>query len=522
MHRSFLPPFGNYGALTGFPGKGGDMKTKNLFIIGMVLFTFPVLLFSGTSNPTAGTDSSLSPWIGVWTLTDDQPVYYFNISTPPASTTSALVEIRPAANGKGIGISRKVPQQPDVEEALILDGTKQPLNIKNCSGWQISKWIPERGVIIGSSEANCKDSESVRISSLKIILSANQMVDILGIKTGNKTKVATRRLQFARELPSVTEGNSPWFGALVRKAASAPWNLAWILQLAGTTDDQVLQAALVEKNVSLKLDGKALKQMKAAKLSKENIDILVALAYPDRFHIQTRGKAVQHPLGEASTVAGVPNMYLAGPKTYGYLNEDMFYYNSPVWGDRVIDIRPAPAFTASPSVSMPPGGYSMGGGHSVPLNQYPMAGGSVQQSGGGGYIQQPMPGPAIPREPNPITHGRVSDGGYALPVPVDTGNHATPRGGYIPSGGNFGSPSMPASSGTQSSSPASSGSSAPSSTSSSAPSSTSSSAPSSSSSSATSSTPSSTSSSAPSSPAPAPSASSSPDSGSGGRHATPR
>jgi hypothetical protein len=305
------------------------MKINKRALLGIYLCALLALLVPGSSSAAEEAKASLKGWIGIW-IPDDE-----------SFSSKAIVEIRPTADGQGIEISRKAPQQPDVKEVLILDGTKQPLIEKNCSGWRISKLNPHIGAIISASEVNCSDSESFRTSSVKIILSANQLIDILGITSGDQTQVAIRRLTFNRELPSAT-GSLPRGvgGSAERTEVSATWTLDDILQLAGTVDDQVFQAALMEKFVRLNLDAKSLRQMKAAKLSNESIDLLVALAYPDRFIIETNGKVSLEPVSASSAMSLVgsssspsPGYY---PNSYGYLANQWLYYGSPFWVDRYL------------------------------------------------------------------------------------------------------------------------------------------------------------------------------------------
>jgi hypothetical protein len=397
------------------------MKTSMRFILGFFLFVFPMLIFSGLGYA----DSSIEPWIGVWTLSAERILD--NAKEPISQST---VEIQPASDAKGIQISRKTSNQSDVKEVLILDGSKQPLNINNCSGWQISRWLPETGVIIGSSEVNCKDSGSFLTSNMKLMLSPYQMVDILGVKAGNQTRVATRRLHFDRELQSTKESRPDVAGIAARTAASAPWNLTDVIHLSKLINDQVLQAALVEKKARLTIDSKSLKQMRSANLSKETIDLLIALAFPNEFMVQTNGEVKLQPLSRSvSSSPGVSYLPTVGyyPSSYAYLSDLWFYYGSPLWLDNYFIFYPR--------------WYS-----------------GVVMTGGGSSGGPSSPGSAT------SSHGQITNQGYVQITPVDSGRHAVPiNSGSISPGARSGaysssSPPSTGSSGTYSSAPASSGS----------------------------------------------------------------
>jgi hypothetical protein len=388
------------------------MKATKRFIFVLFLLVFP-MLFSGLGYA----ESLLAPWIGVWTLTADQ------ISDRPKDPNlPATVEIQPTVDGKGLEIRRKIPNQADVKEILIPDGSKQPLDAKNCSGWQSSTWMPETGVIIGSSEVNCKDSGSLRTSSLKIMLASDQMVDILGIRIGDQTRVATRRLKFDHELPSAGQSRPDIAGIAARTAASTPWGLTEILHLSGAIDNQVFQAALLEKNVRINIDAKSLKQMKSAKLPKESIDLLVALAFPEEFRIQTNGKVMLEPLSRSTSSSSgasylpAPSYY---PNTYGYWGNNWIYYGNPLWWDSYL--------------IFPPRYY------------YPVVITSGGGQGGGGQVRQ-------------SSHGQMTSQGYVQIAPANSGHSsASQRRGYTATGATSGAyiNTAPAYSGSSGSNPTS-------------------------------------------------------------------
>jgi len=396
------------------------MKTNKQLLVGIAALALSALVFAGPMQAPGGaaaaTDSSLAPWIGIWTLLADRAQ-----DRAGEADSQATVVIQPAPDGKGFAITRKAPQQPEAKETLILDGSKQPIEAKDCAGWQSAKWIPETAVIIGSSAVTCKDSGSFSTSSLKMMLAADQMIDIFGIKTGDQMRVATRRLQFSRDLPSAGSSRSGPAGTAARMAAAAPWKLEGVLNLSGMVDVPILQAALVEKNVQLDVNAKSLKKMRAAGLPDEIVDLLVALAFPREFHVQTDGRVKLQSVSDSSAglsgssyfPSAFPSaFYYSSPYPY-YYRDNWFYYGSPFWSDYYFILVPS---------------YGYGGG-----------GGAGSGSGySGGYAS--------------------SSKGYVQISPVDTGRHAVPRGSNVPSGGSSGTYSSPPAvySGSSASAPASS------------------------------------------------------------------
>jgi hypothetical protein len=438
-----------------FPGKGDDMQSNRRYTLSVLLLAIPMLLFS---SPVYA-DSPFAAWFGVWTIVDD---------TSPQATvdphSQASVQFMPTVDGKGLEISRKVLDSgaqdiKDVKETLILDGSKQPLDAKNCTGWESSKWVPETGAIVGSSEVHCKDSGSFRTSSLKVMLAPDQMVDILGIITGDQTRVAARRLNFHHSLEAAAESRSNLNGYAGRVAVSAAWNVTGIIQLAAMVDDQVLQAALVEKNDKLHVDAKALRQMKAARLSKDTIDLMVALAFPDKFFVQTDGQTALQPVSGSTSATnsfGASFFPSTGfsPNSYLFSRDLWLYLGSPLWLDSLILLSPN-SYSAAPLLWGTPSGGFVSAGSQPTFYHGKMTGQGYAQTV---PIDSNSGRHAVPYNGNHVQAGPRS-GTYINTAPIHTSSSGSSHSAPSSSGGSAGSSS--GSSGTSSGSSSSSGSSAP-------------------------------------------------------------
>jgi hypothetical protein len=375
---------------------------------GTISLMILMILISGLSiaqtKAPADPDLTITPWLGQWKAVDD-PVKP-GAKEPPGK---AVLEIRPSASGKGLEIIRKDTDKP-VSEFIFPDGVQRAIDSKNCSGTQTYNWEQQTGLLLGSSEMKCKDSTSYGISNLKMMVSSNEMVDILAIKASDQTRIAVRHFVFEKELSSMEE-TLPSQGALAQRIAlSAPWDLNRVISLSKTIEPPILEAALLEKNINIKLDSKALKQMNAAKLPKSLIDLMVALAAPEKFMIQKNGKVAVN--SSYSKNASTTYLSVYQDPYWGYYDPYDRYrygwngywnYYSPFWMD-----YPFPIYTNIPVI----GGGGSGG------------------SGGGGG------GGSNPGSPNPYSEGRLSPGnGYIQITPRDTGHKAMPRGGYgVPSG----------------------------------------------------------------------------------------
>jgi hypothetical protein len=300
-----------------------QLSARNAFSAFLLAFSmFFFIGFAAAQTNTAAAKSSLRPWTGVWTFVDDATS---KISTSPG--TKSTVEIRLTPDNKGLEISRKVPNQPDVKDLLIPDGSRRPMTASNCSGWQSAKLIPEAGLIISSSEMNCKDKGFLATTNVKMILAADKMVDILALNAAGQTRLAARRLMLENDLASEVNSEPGYITVMDRMALAEPWNINTVIHLSKTMETQMLEAALLEKKARLDLTTESLRELKYAKTPKEIIDLLVALAYPDKFHIEKNGTVELRPWLDSSSSTAVVPMGLGGISYVPTINNypGMFY-----------------------------------------------------------------------------------------------------------------------------------------------------------------------------------------------------
>ena len=371
------------------------MKTTLSFILMLLL-----LLIPGTSAAQTDTkavaDATILPWLGIWTAMDE---------TPAPGTTA--IEIRPGAEDKGFEITTKGAEQT-VSESIIPDGISRSVESNTCTGTSAYQLEKQTGIILGKSEMVCR-GETYDILTLKMLTSADQMVDFLFIKTPDQTRLAVRRFAFETVSPAAGEIISARESLVLRMALAAPWDLDKIISLSKTVETVVLEAALLEKNLQVKLDTKSLKKMKSSGTPDSIIDLLVALSAPDKFKIEKNKLiAVETASTRSQNNDAYPYNYRTGPSYYGYGYGYYFpgnyywSYYSPFWWGYPIYLYPGTST----------GGGSGGGGGGT---------GSGAGSGGGVYSE-----------------GRLSSGsGYVQVTPRDTGHQAVPRGS-VPTGGGGG------------------------------------------------------------------------------------
>ena len=363
-------------------------KKSWIFLLALLPLLIPGASVAQTDTEAVA-DMAILPWLGTWIALDET-------STP--GTT--VLEIRPGADGRGLDITTKDADQP-VGEIIIPDGVSRPAESSACAGTRTFQWEKQTGVLLGRSEIVCQGEASYTVFTLKMMTAADRLADILVIKTPDLTRLAVRRFAFEKDLQAAGDSFRAQESLVLRTVLAAPWDLDKIISLSKTVETVVLEAALLERNLQVKLDTKALRKMKSAGTPDSIIDLLVAMSAPDKFRIETNDQvAVQAAsssrLGNGETYS---NPYvMAPPYYYGYYYPwgNYWSYGSPFWWGY-------PIYTHPGFIS---GGGSGGGGGG--------AGGGTSGNSG----------------------GRLSSGsGYIQITPRDTGHQAVPRGNVMPGAG---------------------------------------------------------------------------------------
>ena len=393
------------------------MKTISLSMVGkfgMLLLMMQALLipkiFAVQTNVETVPDSAVTPWLGTWTAADGQ-------STPAGLTRKepkekTVLEIRPVTEGNGFYISRESAGET-ISETIIPDGVPRAIDSQSCAGTQTYRWEPQAGLILGTSEITCQNSAPYSINTLKMMTADDRMVDILSMKTEEQTRLAVRQFTHGKEISSVGDIMADNGMIVARTALAAPWDLNTIIHLAGIVETPVLEAALLEKNIQVKLDPKTLRQLKSANMPDSIIDLMVALSAPRKFNIEKNGQiaAETRRSDEGYVLTPAGSYYAVGYYDYwgNYLTlgRNYWHYSSPFWW-------------GYPIYAYYPGYY--GGNH----------GGSGSVGGGSG-----VPG-GTPGQSDSYSGGQLSSGsGYVQVAPRNTGHRAVPRQGG--SGGGVGS-----------------------------------------------------------------------------------
>lgn len=337
-----------------------------------ILFTAAAVLLP--SRTALAQDMRWEPWLGCWdrTATDVR-----DDTGRPADETrpeeSSVPRVCVTRNGNaGVTLSTTVPGQPPIEQALVPDGSPHPVSENSCSGTETTTWSRTGRLLFAKATVTCANGGTRTVSGLALITDNDDWLDLRSIDIGGQP--ATRVSRYRRVV-----GDS---AIRIPASGGSSLTIGEIKEASAAVSASVLEAAVAETNPELTINRHTLLDLADAHVPPTVIDVLVALAYPDRFVVERATRSA--PLS-AQSVPGRP----IGP--YGiddYLDTGFYYpayYYSP-FGYSYLGLYDPFLFgpySYGGYVSAPGRVYSGGGGGGLPVTPS----GTARAVNGQGYTR---------------------------------------------------------------------------------------------------------------------------------------
>ena len=331
-------------------------------------------------------DARWEPWLGCWDLINENSrsgegaARASALSGDPESGAIRGISPRVCVTRvpNGVTLTTTVPDQPPVEQTLIADDSPQPITEGGCAGSGRTQWSAGGDRLFLNAEVKCSDGRSRSVSGMGLIGPDNTWIDIRSFTVEGETTTRVSRYERAIDSQASRQTLPP-----------APMSLADVKEAAGKVSPAVLEAAIAETRPRLQVNRKTLADLAESGVPGNVTDIVVALAYPEKFVVE-RGPRYGGPGASGFYPFGIDDYYFTGrffpayyysPFAYSYLG----YYDP--WYFRPIGVVP--------------GGV-----------------------GGGGSA-----------EPQPSGTGRVVNGSGYTRIREADGATANPRGNRVPTSG---------------------------------------------------------------------------------------
>ncbi len=224
------------------------------------------------------TDSRWLPWLGCWEPTSGEVA------------DNVMVCVRPAASTNGVDIVTLSNGETASTRTLVGDGQRHQLSDAGCTGWQSADFSSDGRRAFLRSDLTCEGGARRTASAVMSITDSGEWLDAQSLGSGKQRlpRVMHYRLapeSAAREAGFTLPADRAVAASDARLMAGGDLTLADVKEAASHVDSETLQAFLIERNQPFDVNAARLDDLSQAGVSSDVINVLVALSYPEHFHI---------------------------------------------------------------------------------------------------------------------------------------------------------------------------------------------------------------------------------------------
>ncbi len=316
--------------------------------IGFVfVLLLPGALAQGTPAEGQQDNSRWLPWVGCWTYQ----------SPGPDDSGQLCASLVPEGLRLGAAVGDKAPATG--EDLLIADNRRHAFKQDDCKGWREIEFSEDGHRFFTRSSLTCADGLERRVDGINFMSGSGQWVEIQLLRLGESRKIWVRRYTSTGDDPAAADMTSISAAAqTARVSAGDALTADALIEASKKADIELVEAMLVESRSRIPVNAKVLKQLAKNGVPTRVIDLVVALANPDRFVVRKADYAAGSRVQPRDTSAaasgggylgtyysplyGYPIIYgwypygYYGPYSPWYSRHSYWYYDPWYWSPDVI------------------------------------------------------------------------------------------------------------------------------------------------------------------------------------------
>lgn len=270
---------------------------RTFFPARSLVIASAALLLVGAWRPgmasAQSSDPRWQPWLGCW-VANDAPVI--------GAGSGGLVCVVPASRGEGVDIATISNGKVVHRERVNPTGVRTSKSMDNCPGWESATWSKDNRRVLLRSEFVCGAGTAVKGSGVFAISPAGEWIQVQGntvnanssarvvrYRSAGLTLVTGPKGEVNDSLTVLTTPDPAGFSTrAVRMAAGETVQPEDVLDVAQHVDESVTAAWLNELEQGFRLNARQLVGLADGGMPPHLIDLMVALAYPQRFAVERR------------------------------------------------------------------------------------------------------------------------------------------------------------------------------------------------------------------------------------------
>lgn len=239
---------------------------------------------TAAAQSQAATDARFQPWIGCW-RTMDSGIGLEELGSEQQPTRACVVPSTSAPGTVDIVLFNRDSLLS--RNTVPLPGTTRNKVIDDCSGTETAMWTPSESRLMLKAELTCTQGVKRSETGLMSLSAAGQWLQLQHMVVGKNEATTVSRLRFEGDSVAPT-GLS--LGAVrstraLRLAYGSPITTEELVAVSTQVPAGLAQAWLAESGQRFTVDAKALVAMADRKVPSPVIDVVIALANPQRFRV---------------------------------------------------------------------------------------------------------------------------------------------------------------------------------------------------------------------------------------------
>lgn len=272
-------------------------------------------------------DDGWFAWFGCWEA----------VGAPAGALGDANdVCIAPSEGPVGIDLLTVSGDRITATRTLIADGQQRAVEESGCSGWERSAWSSDRQRVYLRSELECEGGAQRVTSGVIAMMSPTEWLEVQTVEAGGYPVVRTQRYRQAPASVAEAVGlESVQDRALAletaRTAQTEPIGVEDLAEASNELSPEALELFLYELGGTFDVNAESLVAMANAGVPESTIDLVVALAYPDVFNVNSEARLVGYRPDEPASAEARGERDRYGRRVYGRFY-DPFYYDPFAFG----------------------------------------------------------------------------------------------------------------------------------------------------------------------------------------------
>lgn len=232
---------------------------------------FALTTMLATTAAAQAPAAAWAPWTGCWRLMTETGFRVGDASQP----TVCVAEV-----AGGAQLTTTLGDRPAVTQTILADGRDHAVDEAGCRGTQRHEWGPGGLRLYGQAELTCAGDAAPRhVTSYALLLQDGNWLDIQAIDIGGRDSVRVRRYRHADA------------AVAIQMRPGRPLDLEDVKEASIRGSVTAVEAAVVEAGTVIPLSARTLLELERARVPGRVIDLMVAVAYPDKFAVDRLSSA---------------------------------------------------------------------------------------------------------------------------------------------------------------------------------------------------------------------------------------